>query len=72
MNSVVNVIRPDASIIWQVSAQSPLTGVFYLYAAVVSWTVFAESRDKFIAQENAKAIGDKLADGHRHITIQLF
>jgi hypothetical protein len=60
-----NITRMDSStpVPFQVSVQSLLTGVFYLFTAVVSWTVFAESRDKYIARENAKAIGDTLADG---------
>lgn len=38
--------------------QSLLTGVFYLFTAVVSWTVFIESRDTSIATKNARAVAD--------------
>lgn len=69
----INITRMDSSTPYpfQVSVQSLLTGVFYFFTAVVSWTVFAESRDNYIARENAKAIGDTLADGRSHVTIQL-
>lgn len=41
-----------------VSIQSLVTGVFYLFAAVVSWTVYAESRDSSIAKKNAMAMAE--------------
>ena len=44
----------------QVSVQSLLTGVIYLFAAVVSWTTFAESRDSSVAKKHAMAIADTL------------
>ena len=39
-----------------VSVQSLLTGVLYLFSAVVSWITFAESRDSSIAKKNADAM----------------
>ncbi|KAL7540858.1 hypothetical protein ACHAXR_010427 [Thalassiosira sp. AJA248-18] len=41
-----------------VSVQSLLTGVFYLFTAVLSWMVFIESRDTSIAKKNAAAMVD--------------
>ena len=39
-----------------VSIQSLLTGVVYLFASVVSWITFIESRDSSIARKNAQCI----------------
>ena len=39
-----------------VSIQSLLTGVVYLFASVVSWITFIESRDSSIARKNARAM----------------
>mmetsp|Transcript_2465 Transcript_2465/g.5203 ORF Transcript_2465/g.5203 Transcript_2465/m.5203 type:complete len:102 (-) Transcript_2465:72-377(-) len=47
-----------------VSVQSLLTGVIYLLTAVISWTVFAESRDSSIARKNAVAMADTMT----HVT----
>lgn len=43
-----------------VSVQSLITGVLYLFTAVVSWTTFAESRDSSMAKKNAMALADTL------------
>ena len=50
-----------------VTAQSLATGVLYLFAAVVSWTVWAESRDSSIAKKNARAIADALPNKGREV-----
>ena len=42
----------------QVTVQSLLTGVFYLFTAVVSWMIFTESRDSIIARKNALAMAE--------------
>lgn len=43
-----------------VTVQSLVTGVVYLLAAVMSWTVFAESRDTSIARKNAIAMAETM------------
>jgi len=53
-----------------VSVQSLLTGVLYLFAAVVSWTVFAESRDSSVARKNAQAMADSMGNGNRYATLR--
>ena len=50
-----------------VTAQSLATGVLYLFAAVVSWTVWAETRDSSIAKKNARAIADALPNNGREM-----
>ena len=44
----------------KVTVQSLLTGIIYLLAAVMSWTVFAESRDTSIARKNAMAMAETM------------
>lgn len=48
-----------------VSVQSLLTGVFYLFTAVISWTFFIESRDSSVAKKNAMAMANTLTDRDR-------
>ena len=47
-----------------VSVQSLLTGVVYLFASVVSWITFIESRDSSIASKNARAMYNEQIKQH--------